>query len=82
MRRNVPITLDKLPLGQEAVITAVGGEGALRCRLLDMGLIPKTRVRVEKVAPLGDPLELRVRGYSLSLRKEDAGKIEVEVAGT
>ena len=70
------MTLDKLPLGQEAVITAVGGEGALRCRLLDMGLIPKTRVRVEKVAPLGDPLELRVRGYSLSLRKEDAGKIE------
>ena len=76
------MTLDKLPLEQEAVITAVGGEGALRCRLLDMGLIPKTRVRVEKVAPLGDPLELRVRGYSLSLRKEDAGKIEVEVAGT
>jgi len=76
------MTLDKLPLGQEAVITAVGGEGALRCRLLDMGLIPKTRVWVEKIAPLGDPLELRVRGYSLSLRKEDAGKIEVEVAGT
>ncbi len=75
------MTLDKLPLGQEAVITAVGGEGALRCRLLDMGLIPKTRVRVEKIAPLGDPLELRVRGYSLSLRKEDAGKIEVEVSG-
>ena len=75
------MTLDKLPLGQDAVITAVGGEGALRCRLLDMGLIPKTRVRVEKIAPLGDPLELRVRGYSLSLRKEDAGKIEVEVSG-
>ena len=76
------MTLDKLPLGQEAVITAVGGEGALRCRRLDMGRIPKTRVRGEKVAPLGDPLELRVRGYSLSLRKEDAGKIEVEVAET
>ena len=75
------MTLDKLPLGQEAVITAVGGEGSLRCRLLDMGLIPKTRVRVEKIAPLGDPLELRVRGYSLSLRNEDAGKIEVEVSG-
>ena len=74
------MTLDKLPLGQEAVITAVGGEGALRCRLLDMGLIPKTRVRVEKVAPLGDPLELRVRGYSLSLRTEDAAKIEVDVS--
>ena len=76
------MTLDKLPLGQEAVITAVGGDGPLRCRLLDMGLIPRTRVRVEKIAHLGDPLELRVRGYSLSLRKEDAGKIEVEVAGT
>ena len=76
------MTLDQLPLGQDAVITAVGGEGALRCRLLDMGLIPKTKVRVEKIAPLGDPLELRVRGYSLSLRKEDAGKIEVEVAHT
>ena len=74
------MTLDQLPLGQDAVITAVGGEGALRCRLLDMGLIPKTKVRVEKIAPLRDPLELRVRGYSLSLRKEDAGKIEVEVA--
>ena len=73
------MTLDALPLGQEAVITAVGGTGALRCRLLDMGLIPKTRVRVEKIAPLGDPIELRVRDYALSLRKEDARNIEVEV---
>jgi ferrous iron transport protein A len=73
------MTLDTLPIGQEAVITAVGGEGALRCRLLDMGLIPKTAVRIEKTAPLGDPLELRVRGYALSLRKEDARNISVEV---
>lgn len=73
------MTLDALPIGQEAVITAVGGEGALRCRLLDMGLIPRTVVRVEKVAPLGDPIELRVRGYALSLRKEDARNITVEV---
>lgn len=73
------MTLDMLPLGQDAVITAVGGEGPLRCRLLDMGLIPKTLVRVEKVAPLGDPIELWVRGYSLSLRKEDAHNITVEV---
>ena len=72
------MTLDKLPLGQEAVITAVGGEGALRCRLLDMGLIPKTRVRVEKVAPLGDPIEITVRGYELSIRKNDAEMIEVQ----
>ena len=74
------ITLDTLPVGHEAVITAVGGEGPLRCRLLDLGLIPKTRVRVEKIAPLGDPMELRVRGYALSLRKEDAREIQVEVA--
>ncbi len=74
------ITLDTLPVGHEAVITTVGGEGSLRCRLLDMGLIPKTRVRVEKIAPLGDPMELRVRGYALSLRKEDAREIQVEVA--
>ena len=50
------MTLDTLPLGQEAVITAVGGEGALRLRLLDMGLIPKTTVQVEKIAPLVTPL--------------------------
>lgn len=73
------MTLDTLPLGEEAVITAVGGKGALRLRLLDMGLIPKTAVLVEKVAPLGDPIELRVRGYALSLRKEDARNIAVEV---
>ena len=73
------MTLDKLPLGQEAVITAVGGEKALRCHLLDMGLTPRTAVRVEKVAPLGDPIELRIRGYALSLRKEDARNITVEV---
>ena len=73
------MTLDMLPLGQEAVITAVGDENALRCHLLDMGLTPRTAVRVEKVAPLGDPIELRVRGYALSLRKEDARNITVEV---
>ena len=73
------MTLDMLPLGQEAVITSVGSTGVLRCRLLDMGLIPKTSVRVEKLAPLGDPMELRIRGYALSLRKEDARNITVEV---
>ena len=73
------MTLDMLPLGQEAVITSVGGTGVLRCRLLDMGLIPKTSVRVEKLAPLGDPMELRIRGYALSLRKEDARNITEEV---
>lgn len=73
------MTLDQLPIGKTAVITQVGGEGALRCRFLDMGLIPKTKVVVQKVAPMGDPIELRIRGYELTIRKEDAAKIEVEV---
>ena len=60
-----------------AVITKVGGEGELRCRLLDMGRIPKTVVEIRKVAPMGDPIELEIRGYTLTIRKEDAAKIEV-----
>lgn len=76
------MTLDKLPIGQEAVITVVGGEGALRCRFLDMGLIPKTRVTVRKVAPMGDPIEIRIRGYELTIRKEEAMKIEVDTEAT
>ena len=72
------MTLDQLSIGASAVITAVGGDGALRCRLLDMGLIPRTRVTLQKVAPMGDPIEIRVRGYELTLRVEDAKKIEVD----
>ena len=72
------MTLDKLPIGQEAIITTVGGEGALRCRFLDMGLIPKTKVVIKKVAPMGDPIEIRLRNYELTIRKEDAEKIEVQ----
>ena len=72
------MTLDKLDIGGSGVITAVGGEGALRCRLLDMGLIPRTRVTLQKVAPMGDPIQIRVRGYELTLRTEDAEKIEIK----
>ncbi len=72
------MTLDLLPIGKEAVITRVGGEGALRCRLLDMGLIPKTKLTITKVAPLGDPIELRLRDYTLTIRLEDAKEIEVD----
>lgn len=72
------MTLNQLPIGKEAVITAVGGEGALRCRLLDMGIIPKTKVVIRKVAPMGDPIEIHIRGYEMTLRKEDAEKIEVK----
>lgn len=72
------MTLNELQIGEHAVIRAVGGEGALRCRLLDMGLIPHTGVTLQKVAPMGDPIEIQVRGYELTLRVEDARKIEVE----
>ncbi|NCC16845.1 MAG: ferrous iron transport protein A [Clostridia bacterium] len=71
------MTLDELPIGIEAVIMQVGGEGVLRCRLLDMGLIPKTKIMVTKVAPMGDPIELRLRGYTLTIRIEDARSIQV-----
>ena len=76
------MTLDNLPLETEAVITTGGGEAALRCRFLDMGLIPKTKVVVKKIAPMGDPIEIRLRNYELTIRKEDAKKIEVSMEET
>ena len=74
------MTLDKLEIGKSAVITKVGGEGALRARLLDMGLRPRTVITAVRRAPMGDPIELRVRGYELTIRLEDAAKIDVEPA--
>ena len=56
--------------------------GPLRCRLLDMGLIPRTEVTLQKIAPMGDPIQIRVRGYELTLRIEDAKKIEVREVGS
>ena len=72
------MTLDKLKAGNSAVILNVGGKGALRRRLLDMGLTPRTTVRVRKVAPMGDPMEIHLRGYELTIRADDAAKIEIE----
>lgn len=69
--------LNELDIGSSGIIQSVGGEGPLRCRLLDKGLIPRTKVTLQKVAPMGDPIEIRVRGYELTLRVEDAKKIEV-----
>ena len=71
------MTLNQLKVGNSAVITTVGGDGALRCRLLDMGLIPNTKVTVVKIAPMGDPMEIRLRGYELTLRLDDAAQIEI-----
>lgn len=71
------MTLNELRIGQHATIVSVGGSGALRRRLLDMGLTPNTRIMVRKMAPMGDPIELHLRGYELTLRLEDAQKIEI-----
>ena len=74
------MTLDHLRVGESARVTAVGGKGALRQHILDMGVIPGSVVTLTKLAPLGDPMELKVHGYALSLRKADAARIEVEPA--
>lgn len=71
-------TLREVKVGEYATISKLHGEGALKRRIMDMGLTKGTQVYVRKVAPLGDPLELTVRGYELSLRKGDAQSIEVE----
>jgi len=71
------MTLKDLHPGESAAVTKVGGEGALRQHFLDMGVIPGAIVTVEKYAPLGDPVELKIHGYQLTLRLEDAGKIEI-----
>ena len=72
------MTLKDLNIGESAVITAVGGEGALRQHFLDMGLIPGEEVTLVKFAPMGDPMELSIHGYELTLRVEEAEKIEVK----
>ena len=71
-------TLRDVKVGEHATISKLHGEGALKRRIMDMGLTRGTEVYVRKVAPLGDPMELTVRGYELSVRKGDAELIEVE----
>ena len=72
------LTLDQLPVGGSCILCQVGNQrGAVKRRLIDMGLTPGTEVKLVKIAPFGDPLELRLRGYELSLRKEDAAQIRI-----
>jgi Fe2+ transport system protein FeoA len=73
------VKLGDVSSGQKAKVVKVGGEGPLKKRLLDMGIIPGCSVKVERVAPLGDPVEITVRGYALSLRKEEAAVVMVEI---
>ena len=70
-------TLDQLQVGERATVVRLNGEGAVKRRIMDMGLTKGTAVTVRKVAPLGDPIELTIRGYELSIRKEEAAKVEV-----
>ena len=76
------MTLAELKIGQDAVLRTIGGQGELRHHLLDMGLTPGTEVTLRKIAPMGDPIQIRVRGYELTLRIEDAKKIEVREVGS
>ncbi len=69
--------LSDLKIGVCKTITRVGGEGSLRHRLLEMGIIPGTKIEITKKAPLGDPIQIHIRGYELSIRKDDANYIEV-----
>lgn len=72
------MTLRNVKVGQTVQVTRLNGEGALRRRIMDMGITKGTSVYVRKVAPLGDPVEITVRGYELSIRKGDADCIEVQ----
>ena len=71
-------TLKDVKVGETAVVVRLHGEGAVKRRIMDMGLTKGVEVYIRKVAPLGDPVEITVRGYELSLRKADADMIEVE----
>ena len=71
------MTLDNLKIGESAKVLTVGGDAALRRHFLDMGLTPDTFVTLVKKAPMGDPLEINLRGYDLTLRKNDAAKIKI-----
>lgn len=72
------MTLDKIRIGKICRVKAVNGQGSMRRRLLDMGITPKTEIYVRKKAPLGDPIEITLRGYELTLREDEAKLVEVD----
>jgi ferrous iron transport protein A len=75
---EVIMTLRDLKPGQEGIVASIGEKGPVRKRIMDMGVTPGALIKVIKVAPLGDPIEVNIRGYELSLRKSDAAQIIVE----
>lgn len=76
----MPNTLNQLTEGNHAVITRLTGQGAVRRRMMDMGITPGTKIEMIKASPLGDPVEYLVRGYHLSLRRAEAQMIEIELS--
>ncbi len=72
------MNLKEAKIGTNVVVKKINGEGAIKRRIMDMGVTKNTSIYIRKVAPLGDPIEVTIRGYELSIRKEDAEKIEVE----
>lgn len=72
-------TLDKLHIGEKGTVVSLNCKGAIKRRIIDMGITPGAEIIMKKVAPLGDPIEINVRGYELSLRKSEASEITVEV---
>ena len=76
------MTLSKLPEGVNATVTAINGKGVIIRRLMEMGVIPGISIRLIKAAPFGDPIEVRILGYSLAIRRNEADSIEVELKDT
>lgn len=74
-------SLNNLQPGERGVVTKIAGSGPIHRRIIDMGIVPGATLKVEKFAPLGDPMEIKVKGFNLSLRKMEAETIQVEVAG-
>lgn len=72
------MTLKELKPGQEGIVVSIGERGPARTRIMDMGVTPGAKVKVIKVAPFGDPIEINIRGYELSLRKDEANQIQIK----
>lgn len=79
MKRKTEMTLADLPKGESRTVVSVNGDRAITRRLMEMGLIPGVAVRMVKAAPFGDPIEIRVRGYSLALRRSEAEAVELNL---
>lgn len=73
------MTLKELKVGQQGKVISIGTTGPMKRRIMDMGVTPGTEMKIVKVAPLGDPIEVNIRGYELSLRKDEAAQIQIEL---